>query len=207
MRAKRKKEQAAAATMDVDMEGNSTSSKKVASAGFHDAYEEVLYGSESELDSSEGEDDDEEMMVDNNNAKTALASKKTKKKQKQHTTTFIREDEDTPLDFLDKSALSRITSSKPKQRKKPSLAKSGQFDEDGRLIVVSEPSTKKNNKKEESSEEDNEEEEDYYMEAQKSEDGFIRTAQNKIKFKKTQKKQQKQNLKKGAQKLISRKRR
>ncbi|KAI9490962.1 NUC173 domain-containing protein [Zychaea mexicana] len=181
MRAKRKKATAAAGGEESsDEEDNAAraSAKKVG-AGFHDAYEEVLYGSESELEGSD-DDEDNEMI---SNVKAALASKNgatnNKKSHKQDADTFIREGaDDTPLDFLDRSALARITSTKPQQKKKQNLAKSAQYDDEGRM-VFNEPGDAGN-----SDGDDDEEEEDFYMQAQKSADGFVRNEQNKIKFKK-----------------------
>lgn len=170
MRAKRRKVAAESHHSEDDEEmGDARVSARKTSAGFHDAYEEVLYGSESEL---EGTDDEGQGPV------KAASSKKNKKKQGSAGDAFIREgDEDSPLDFLDRSALGRITSSKPVQRKAQNLSKDVKYDEEGRMIF-------KESDSEASDSDESEEEEDYYMQAQKSADGFVRTARNKIKFKK-----------------------
>ncbi|KAI9322902.1 NUC173 domain-containing protein [Dichotomocladium elegans] len=180
LRAKRKKAAAAGTNDESDeemLEGAARESAKKTGKGFHDAYEEVLYGSESELD-----DSDDEALQGVKAALAAAANGNTKKKtskQQQLPGTYIREaEDDTPLDFLDQSALARITSSKPVQRKKQNLAKSVKYDDDGRM-VFKEDSDENGNGDSES-----EAEEDYYMQAQKSADGFVRNEQNKIKFKK-----------------------
>ncbi|KAI8147991.1 NUC173 domain-containing protein [Fennellomyces sp. T-0311] len=160
LRAKRKKA-ATGGNDSSDEEGAARESAKKMGSGFHDAYEEVLYGSESELEDS----DDEQQK----------STGKQKKAQK-HTDTFIREGaQDAPLDFLDRSALARITSTKPQQKKKQALK--AEYNDEGRMVF---------NESEDSgsSDEEQEEEEDYYMQAQKSADGFVRTEQNKIRFKK-----------------------
>lgn len=170
LRAKRRKALDNQEDSDEEMmdEGAAREMAKKTGAGFHDAYEEALYGSESELD---GGSDDEVLQ----NVKTALAKVNKKKGLPQ---TYIREGaDDTPLDFLDRSALSRITSSKPVERKKQTLAKSAEYDDDGRMIF-------KESDDESDKDSEEEETEDYYMQAQKSADGFVRTQQNKIKFKK-----------------------
>ncbi|KAI9263281.1 NUC173 domain-containing protein [Phascolomyces articulosus] len=181
MRAKRKKAAATNGDESSDEEDNAArqSAKKVG-AGFHDAYEEVLYGSESEL---EGSDDEDNEMI--SNVKAALAAKQggnKKKNQKQDADTFIREGaDDTPLDFLDRSALARITSTKPQQKKKQSLAKSAQYNDEGRMIFNESDDSDSGDDSDGGEEVD---ETDYYMLAQKSADGFVRTEQNKIRFKK-----------------------
>ncbi|KAI7875658.1 NUC173-domain-containing protein [Lichtheimia hyalospora FSU 10163] len=170
LRAKRRKAADHQEDSDEEMaeEGAREMAKKTG-AGFHDAYEEALYGSESELD---GGSDDEVLQ----NVKSALSKVNNKKKGLPQT--FIREGaDDAPLDFLDRSALSRITSSKPMERKKQTLAKSAEYDDEGRMVFKESDDESDNDSEEE-------ETEDYYMQAQKSADGFVRTQQNKIKFKK-----------------------
>lgn len=168
LRAKRKKADAGEEEGEEE-EMQDTRQSAAKNVGGQDAYEEVLYGSDSELD-----DSDNEMIQ---NVKSAL-NKKQGKKDKTDGLTYIREGEDdNPLDFLDRSALGRITSAKPKQLKNKSLAKGAKFDEEGKLIINEHDG-------ESDSEDSEEEEEDYFMQAQKSADGFIRTERNKIKFKK-----------------------
>ncbi|KAF7732160.1 hypothetical protein EC973_006415 [Apophysomyces ossiformis] len=172
LRAKRKKENAAGESdEEEDMEaGGRQSANKM--GAFNDAYEEVLYGSESELEGS----DDETLEM----AKAAVANNEKKKKKKpMGGETYIREDEESgPLDFLDRSALGRISSSKPVQRKIKSAVSAANFgeDADGRMVI--------NESGDEEEEESDEAEEDYYLQAQRSTDGFVRDKRNRIKFKK-----------------------
>ncbi|GAB5591662.1 pre-rRNA processing protein [Umbelopsis nana] len=142
-----------------------------------DAYEEAVYGSESEI-----EDSDEDDTMQGVKESTRNADKKSKK-TKFVSEAYIREDADGPLDFLDRTALSRISSSKPQQKsmaqRYASRSEAFNAGEDGRLVI--------NDSDDEGSgdavEEDNEAE-NYYMQAQNSADGFTRGQGNKIKFKK-----------------------
>ncbi|KAI8884302.1 NUC173-domain-containing protein [Backusella circina FSU 941] len=179
LRAKRRKGAAGQQEDGSDDEDTRAVAKKGA---FQDAYEEVLYGSDSEI---EGDDDDDENS-DNEQMKTVKAAvqAQTKKNKKRQAlaNAFIREDNDEdggPLDFLDRSALGRISSSKPTQRKKKITNTFAQED-DGRLII-NEPTAKGGD------DEDNEggeAQEDYYMQHMTNPDGFTRDKRGKIKFKK-----------------------
>ncbi|KAI8979642.1 NUC173 domain-containing protein [Mycotypha africana] len=188
LRAKRKKNAAAAGQEESDVEEEDELSARAAAkkGAFQDAYEEVLYGSDSDIDE---DDSDEEGAAEGDKtsnlvkaAAKALNERKTAKtkKLKAATNAFIREDdEEGPLDFLDRSALGRISSSKPAQRKakknnKEAFAKG----DDGRLII-NEPTTQKGG-----DEEVAEAEEDYYMQHVTNPDGFVRDKRNRIKFKK-----------------------
>ncbi|KAI8378224.1 NUC173 domain-containing protein [Choanephora cucurbitarum] len=171
LRAKRKKTANAPADDSDNEDDVRTAAKKGA---FQDAYEEVLYGSDSEID-----DDSEDETL--KTVKAAADALKQKKKKNQGVTpnTFIREDgEDGPLDFLDRSALGRISSSKPTQRKMKNNKDAFAENEEGRL-VINEPTAQ--NDEEESGEE---QEEDYYMQHVTNPDGFVRDKRNRIKFKK-----------------------
>lgn len=172
LRAKRKK--TANATADDSDNEEDVSARAAAKKGaFQDAFEEVLYGSDSEID----DDSDDETLKTVKAAADALKQKK-KKNQGVTPNTFIREDgEDGPLDFLDRSALGRISSSKPTQRKAKNNKDAFAENEEGRL-VIDEPTAQKDD------EESAEEEEDYYMQHVTNPDGFVRDKRNRIKFKK-----------------------
>lgn len=173
LRAKRRKNATAAGSDDEDED--EVSARAAAKKGaFQDAYEEVLYGSESEIDDDDSED--ETLKA----ASAALKQKNGNKKKPQTTTNaFIREDgEEGPLDFLDRSALGRISSSKPMQRKVKSNKGAFAEGDDGRL-VINEPTAQQ-----EAEEEEAEETEDYYMQHITNPDGFVRDKRNRIKFKK-----------------------
>ncbi|GAA5803658.1 NUC173 domain-containing protein [Helicostylum pulchrum] len=172
LRAKRRKgANAHAAESDEEEVGARDTAKKGA---FADAYEEVLYGSESEID----DDDSEDETLKTVKAAVTIQKQKQKKRNNNVSNAFIREDgEDGPLDFLDRSALGRISSNKPTQRKTKN--NSGAFAEgdDGRLVIA-EP------KGEQQQEEQAEQGEDYYMQHVTNPDGFTRDKRNRIKFKK-----------------------
>ncbi|KAI8336675.1 NUC173 domain-containing protein [Chlamydoabsidia padenii] len=181
LRAKRQKnERATAGADDSDEEiANRVSAKKV--TGYHDAFEEVVYGSESEL---EGSDNDEQMEQQPNSSN----KKKGSRQQQKTGTTYIRENEGGVLDFLDRSALGQISSSKPTARKtKMGAGGNGarsQFmeNEDGRMVINDDNGT--NNKGGDNNTGDHPKEENYYMEAVRNADGFTRDRRNRIKFKK-----------------------
>ncbi|RCH92144.1 hypothetical protein CU098_002645 [Rhizopus stolonifer] len=170
LRAKRKKN--AQANDESDDDDNDVSARAAAKKGaFQDAYEEVLYGSESEIDD---DSEDETLKAVSN------ALKQKNKKKQGVSNTFIREDgEDGPLDFLDRSALGRISSSKPTQRKLKNNKNAFAENDEGRL-VINEPTEGK----EDGSDEEGEQQEDYYMQHVTNPDGFVRDKRNRIKFKK-----------------------
>ncbi|KAF5550092.1 ribosomal RNA-processing 12 [Fusarium mexicanum] len=85
---------------------------------FENEYDQALYSSDS--DDSNGESDDE-------------APRQRKKAQKGGKT-YIVEDDDEPLDLLDKKALANISSTKPVKMRKPTRTKA-KVDLDGKLIL------------------------------------------------------------------------
>ncbi|CAO0789680.1 unnamed protein product [Mucor circinelloides] len=173
LRAKRRKN-ANAAGDDSDDDEDVSARASAKKGAFQDAYEEVLYGSESEIDDEGSED---ETLKTVKAASNAL--KQQKKKKQVVSNAFIREDgEDGPLDFLDRSALGRISSNKPQQRKIKSNKGAFAEGDDGRL-VINEPTPQQ-----EAQEEAEEAGEDYYMQHMTNPDGFTRDKRNRIKFKK-----------------------
>lgn len=173
LRAKRRKN-ANAADDDSDDDEDVSARASAKKGAFQDAYEEVLYGSESEID-DEGSEDETLKTV----KAAATALKQQKKKKQAVSNAFIREDgEDGPLDFLDRSALGRISSNKPQQRKIKNNKNAFAEGDDGRL-VINEPTPQQ-----EAEEEAEEAGEDYYMQHMTNPDGFTRDKRNRIKFKK-----------------------
>ncbi|RGP64115.1 ribosomal rna-processing 12 [Fusarium longipes] len=83
---------------------------------FENEYDQALYSS----DSDDGDDSDDE----------ARPTKKAQKGGK----TYIVEDDDEPLDLLDKKALANISSTKPVKMRKPTRTKA-KVDLDGKLIL------------------------------------------------------------------------
>ncbi|KAH7320892.1 NUC173 domain-containing protein [Stachybotrys elegans] len=111
-RAKRKK--AAAKGEDGDSDEDGDDSKRQ----YENEYDQALYSSDSESDNSDDED----------------AAPKSSKKSKKGGKTYILEDEDEPLDLLDKKALANISSTKPVKTRKPQKTKA-KVDLDGKLIL------------------------------------------------------------------------
>ncbi|ORZ09128.1 NUC173 domain-domain-containing protein [Lobosporangium transversale] len=194
-RAKRNKKNNSASGMDMDGEENEAEddTKKTAKqqAKFGNAYEDALYGSESDLSDDEDEDEDDDQEGGNKGNK-ATAKKSNKKKQ--GADAWIKEEGDTPLDFLDRTVVSRVTASHPSSqttRKVKDLASSFKTSSDGRLVIDDSDSDNENNvdEEEEMDQETMEldQAENNYLESLKSVDGFTRGQGGKIRFNKTNK--------------------
>lgn len=116
-RAKKKKDGARAGA---DGEEGSEDEEEGGKGQYENAYDQALYSSDSDSDDGSGDDD-------------AAPSRPGKKAQKGGKT-YILEDEDEPLDLLDKKALANISSTKPVKMRKPTKSKA-RFDLDGKLIL------------------------------------------------------------------------
>ncbi|KAI9486103.1 MAG: NUC173 domain-containing protein [Benjaminiella poitrasii] len=172
LRAKRRKQVNAD---DSDVEAGARAMAKKG-GDFQDAYEEVLYGSESEVDDDDDDDNDNETL------KAAATALKQHKAKKQQQAAFIREGgDDEPLDFLDRSALGHISSSKPTARRTTKNVRNEFAEGDDGRLVINEPKSTAND--DESG--DEEAEEDYYMQHVTNPDGFVRDKRNRIRFKKS----------------------
>ncbi|KAI0518214.1 NUC173 domain-containing protein [Xylaria bambusicola] len=110
-RSKRKKEAAKAQGNEDDQQSSKRRGR------FESEYDEALYSS----DSDASEDSDVEMAS-------------TSRKAKKGNDAYIMEDEDEPLDLLDRNALASISSTKPGKIRKASKTKM-KTDMDGKLIV------------------------------------------------------------------------
>jgi len=107
---------AGAAGSDEEGEGTQGSKRK---GRFESEYDEAVYGSD---DSSDGSDvSDNEVLG------------KSKKSNKKSGKTYIVEDEDEPLDLLDRRALANISSTKPLKQRIPGKTKA-KMDLDGKLL-------------------------------------------------------------------------
>ncbi|CAG8458878.1 2384_t:CDS:10 [Paraglomus occultum] len=146
--------------------------QKVRRQALTSAYEDALYGSESDLEDSADEIEE------------SASRKPTKsKKDKSSSQIWIKEEEDMPVDFLDRSVVSRIMGTNPRSiRKKPKASSAFKTTGDGRMIIA------------ESDDEDNpaakvtsdvtmQDVEERYLEAQQSVNAYTRGQGNKIKFK------------------------
>lgn len=89
---------------------------------FETEYDRAIYSSESEDDG-----DDDEDMDDGGAPRQRKAQKGGK--------TYILEDDDEPLDLLDKKALANISSTKPSRARQPHKKSRAKFDLDGKLIL------------------------------------------------------------------------
>ncbi|KAI7370382.1 NUC173-domain-containing protein [Hortaea werneckii] len=97
---------------------------------FESEYDEAMYGSESE----EGDESDEDVSDEEVLGRAAEKGRKAKQSGKQ----YIVEDEDEPLDLLDKRAFGNVSSTKPAARRS-SVAEGGaqkkaKMDLDGKLV-------------------------------------------------------------------------
>ncbi|KAI1869591.1 hypothetical protein JX265_006681 [Neoarthrinium moseri] len=113
-RSKRKKE---AAKAD-GQEGDEDQADGKRRSRFESEYDEALYSSE---ESDASEDSDDEMLGK-------------QRKGKKGGNTYIMEDEDEPLDLLDRKALASISSTKPSKMRKAGKTKA-KTDMDGKLIL------------------------------------------------------------------------
>ncbi|GJE94485.1 NUC173 domain-containing protein [Phanerochaete sordida] len=167
-RAKRKKAQNAENENEEDEE--EPSAKPAAG----DAFEDVLYGSESELDDSDDED---------------APAQPAKGRKNQAGGARIRADDDLPMDLLS-GAASGITNAAGKKRRRPGQdAARFKTDEDtGKMVIDDEDGT--------GAEQDAEMEEDVagvaYREALTSADGFTRGPNGRVKFNKDTKKRRRE---------------
>ncbi|KIW06263.1 uncharacterized protein PV09_02735 [Verruconis gallopava] len=90
---------------------------------FASEYDEAVYGSEDDSEASDVSDDE------------VLGRQRRHKGAGKKQETYIVEDEDEPLDLLDKRALGHISSTKPvKQRQPPAQKKKVKMDLDGKLV-------------------------------------------------------------------------
>ncbi|KAM5343072.1 hypothetical protein ACJ41O_014038 [Fusarium nematophilum] len=115
-RSKKKKDAAKAAHDGDDSDEDDEGQPK---RQFENEYDQALYSSDSEA-SGDGSDDE--------------AAARPKKKGQKGGKTYIIEDDDEPLDLLDKKALANISSTKPLKLRKPTRTKA-KVDLDGKLIL------------------------------------------------------------------------
>ncbi|TVY21227.1 Ribosomal RNA-processing protein [Lachnellula arida] len=116
-RNKRHKDAAKAAGSDDEAAEPQNAKKK---GRFESEYDEAVYGSDDESDGSDGSDDE--------------VLGKNKKAAKKGGKTYIVEDEEEPLDLLDRKALANISSTKPLKQRQPGRTKA-KVDLDGKLLL------------------------------------------------------------------------
>ncbi|KFH44681.1 Ribosomal RNA-processing protein-like protein [Hapsidospora chrysogenum ATCC 11550] len=120
-RAKRKKDAAKTSAGDDD-EAESDDEEGKGGRQFENEYDQALYSSDSDEDD---ESDDED---------SRRAPPRQGKKGQKGGKTYILEDDDEPLDLLDKTALANISSTRPVKMRKPTKTKA-KVDLDGKLIL------------------------------------------------------------------------
>jgi ribosomal RNA-processing protein 12 len=89
---------------------------------FESEYDEAIYGSDEESDSSDVSDNE------------VLGKSKSRRKEKGGNA-YIVEDEDDPLDLLDRKALANISSTRPLKQKMPGKKTKAKVDLDGKLLL------------------------------------------------------------------------
>ncbi|KAI8868457.1 NUC173-domain-containing protein [Ramicandelaber brevisporus] len=188
---------AAAGTSELLTEGNVNQAQKRSMAS---AYEEALYGSESEMDS---DDEDNEDAGKQQKSKAQQQQKKGARAIAKPAQQWLRDDAvndaDGPLDFLDRSAMSRITSAAPSARSKAAskrghLADKFKTDSTGKLIINDNEGSDDNQQQQPTVvsrkagdngmdiDSDGDGEGDAYRESVTSADAYTRTSSGKIKF-------------------------
>ncbi|CAB4487853.1 unnamed protein product [Rhizophagus irregularis] len=167
---------------------------------FNNAYEDALYGSESDLEDTDDDDDDDDVDDGNTNKNGKITKKnkeilkKGKKKDGKSVASWIKEGDDdddyTPVDFLDKGIISKVIGVNPSKTRKQRKDFSKAFKEtrDGKMVINESDDSDDSDDSDNASDIVMQEADDNYTESQKSNDGFTRGRGNKIKFKKGNKK-------------------
>lgn len=137
---------------------------------FESEYDEAVYGSDEESDGSDVSDN--EVLGKSRNRRNEKGGK-----------TYIVEDEDDPLDLLDRKALANISSTRPLKQKMPGKKTKSKVDLDGKLLlgdsdddamVLDTPETNENARQDSSV--------SAYVEAIKGRDAVQRGQRGKLKF-------------------------
>ncbi|KAJ1931852.1 pre-rRNA processing protein, partial [Linderina macrospora] len=155
-----------------------------AKKSFGNAYEDALYGSESEMDESDDESTQKNKRQSNLSRKQQIRdATAAESRQKNKGGAWIREDAEGPLDFLDRTAFTHFAFTNPagKQKRERAAPKM----EGGKFVFEDPEELAKLKEAAAAAAAANPDEaqgEDYYMQSIKSKDGFTRTASGKIKF-------------------------
>ncbi|KAJ1953693.1 pre-rRNA processing protein [Linderina pennispora] len=187
VRAKRTKEPGTqtADTGDVSAVAAATATaSEPAKKSFGNAYEDALYGSESELDDSDDEPAQKAKRQSNLSRKQQIRdANAAESRQKNKGGAWIREDAEGPLDFLDRTAFTHFAFTNPagKQKRERAAPKM----EGGKFVFEDPEDLAKLKEAAAAAAAANPDEaqgEDYYLQSITSKDGFTRTASGKIKF-------------------------
>ncbi|KAJ1968923.1 pre-rRNA processing protein [Dispira parvispora] len=159
----------------------STSAVKATANAYANAYEQAVYGSDSEYDTDASESSP-------SSGKPSAPARSAKSADKANNRMWIREDGEGPVDLLDDSVHTKVTGTDPTQRRQPmnpSARAKFQMNEDGRFVVQDAESDSSDDETNGANQGGvNQEAENYYLEATTSKDGFTRTKNNRIKFNK-----------------------
>ncbi|KAJ1978850.1 pre-rRNA processing protein [Dimargaris verticillata] len=185
-RAKRTKEHSGS---QAETNANGVTSTEPPRPGFANAYEQAIYGSDSE-DGDSDDDDDIENAGTNRKGRQANANARSRQgRGTKASNTWIREHPgmgqenagDQPLDFLDQGVHAQLTNVNPRlQRSRSAAARKPQFavDEQGKYIIEDPVDHLTTDAQGDDHAMDTE---NYFLEAQTSKDGFKRVG-NRIKF-------------------------
>ncbi|KAJ2068718.1 pre-rRNA processing protein [Coemansia sp. S155-1] len=196
-RSKRGKEAAAVGGQQQQTEGNGASQVEAAAGAtakktFGNAYEDILYGSESELEDSDDEEPNTLAAKGAAKGKGAKADRKNGNAQgpsapAKLSGAWIKEDAEGPLDFLDRSAFTHFSTTNPttKERRTPTAPKmkGGKFvfedpEEEARKAAAA-AAMAAADAAQAGGEADGE---DYYLQSLTSKDAFYHTPGQKVKF-------------------------
>ncbi|KAJ2370799.1 pre-rRNA processing protein [Coemansia sp. RSA 2610] len=178
----------------VDSEGAHAKTVAAAAAAvgkksFGSTYEDIIYGSESELEDS----DDERSAPKKKGEKAKKVKGGSKIEGDTHPTrpgAWIKEDTEGPLDFLDRSAFTHFSSADPtavatakarRARAEPKM-RNGKFVFDDEEDEARKAKAKAAAEAAQTGGDAADAGEDYYLQSIKSKDGYYRTANQKIKF-------------------------
>ncbi|KAJ2141211.1 pre-rRNA processing protein, partial [Coemansia sp. RSA 678] len=154
---------------------------------FGSAFEDIIYGSESEFEDSEDEQQGSTRKK-NDRVKKSKGGQQVESSNAMRAGAWIKEDTDGPLDFLDRSAFTHFSTIDPamaatakarRARSEPKV-RNGKFvfddeEEDERKAKAAAEATQDGTSAPDASE-------DYYLQSLTSKEGFYRTANQKIKF-------------------------
>ncbi|KAJ2345494.1 pre-rRNA processing protein [Coemansia sp. RSA 2618] len=173
--------------------GEGAQAKTVAAAAaaagkksFGSAYEDIIYGSESEFEDSDDEQQGTRKKGDK--PKKGKAGRQAESSQSKPGA-WIKEDADGPLDFLDRTAFTHFSTIDPATAAaaKARRARSEPKTRNGKLLFEDEEEEARKAKAKANAAEaaqggEGEAGEDYYMQSLTSKDGYYRAANQKIKF-------------------------
>ncbi|KAI4187680.1 MAG: hypothetical protein LQ346_005450, partial [Caloplaca aetnensis] len=132
-RKKRKRSEATAAgDEEGEVDEEAVDERRKRKGRFESEYDEAIYGSEEDEDTDSAASGDDE--GNNTSRAKSKGPKNARKGEDAGRGTYIVEDPDEPLDLLSRSALGRISTSKPVPLKQQGKPKAAKVDLDGKLV-------------------------------------------------------------------------